>query len=165
VQHTTRSIMTAAATAAIALGLPVAGLAQTLMNGNQQVAILQNAVRNADRETRMLATLPNQISVTDIALVPVDGMQLSAAQRRAVMNANGSRRAALQAALSKATVADTDRRNGASEDQSSLAEYLQHHDVDPNRVVAVDVNGRQDPQNPRVTVFFRGRLRSTSQGG
>jgi hypothetical protein len=160
-----RNIGTALALA-VAFGLPAAGSAQTLMNGDQQVAILQNAVRNADRETRMLASLPNQISVTDIALVPVDGMRLTAAQQRSMMNAyGGSRRAALQAALSKATVADTDRRNGASEDQSSLAEYLQHHNVDPNRVIAVDVNGRQDPQNPRVTVFFRGRLHSTTQGG
>jgi hypothetical protein len=147
---------------AIVFGLPVAAPAQTLMNGDQQVAMLQNALRYADRETRTLATLPNQISVNDITLVPVDGMRLSAAQQRPM---NGTRRAALRAALDKATVADTDRRNGSSEDQQSLSEYLQHHNVDPSRVVAVDVNGRQDPQNPRVTVFFRGRLRSTSQGG
>ncbi|HTD35101.1 MAG TPA: hypothetical protein VK665_15660 [Candidatus Elarobacter sp.] len=160
-----RTIATAIALA-VTFGLPVAGSAQIVMNGDQQVATLQTALRDADRETRMLANLPNQISVTDIALVPVDGMRMSAAQQRSMMSAyGGARRAALQAALSKATVADTDRRNGASEDQSSLAEYLQHHNVDPNRVVAVDVNGRQDPQNPRVTVFFRGRLRSTTQGG
>lgn len=149
--------------AAIAFAVPAAAPAQTVMNGNQQLAILQYAVRNIDRETRTLATLPNQISVNDITLVPVDGMRLSAAQQRTM---NGSaRRAALRAALDKATVADTDRRNGSSEDQQSLTEYLQHHNVDANRVVAVDVNGREDPQNPRVTVFFRGRLRSTSQGG
>ena len=154
---------------AIAFGLPAAGSAQTVMNGDQQVAMLQNALRNADRETRMLANLSNQISVTDIALVPVDGMRITATGSRGTsydwVRPDARRHAALVAALSKATVADTDRRNGASEDQSSLAEYLQHHNVDPNRVVAVDVNGRQDPQNPRVTVFFRGRLRSTTQGG
>ncbi|HTD38460.1 MAG TPA: hypothetical protein VK669_13170 [Candidatus Limnocylindrales bacterium] len=152
--------------AAIAFAVPVAAPAQTVMNGNQQVAILQYAVRNIDRETRTLATLPNQISVNDITLVPVDGMRLSAAQQRTMNGTYGAaRRAALRAALDKATVADTDRRNGSSEDQQSLTEYLQHHNVDPNRVVAVDVNGREDPQNPHVTVFFRGRLRSTSQGG
>lgn len=151
---------------AIAFGLPVAAPAQTLMNGNQQVAILQNALRHADRETRTLATLPNQISVTDITLVPVDGMRLSAAQRRSMSRTyGGSRRAALRAALDKATVADTDRRNGSSEDQQSLTEYLQHHNVDASRVVAVDVDPHPDPQNPRVTVFFRGRLRATTQNG
>ena len=149
--------------AAIAFGTPLAAPAQTVMNGDQQVTMLQNALRYSDRETRMLATLPNQISVNDITLVGVDGMRLTSAQQRAM---NGSsRRAALRAALDKATVADTDRRNGSSEDQQSLSEYLQHHNVDPGRVIAVDVNGRQDPQNPHVTVFFRGRLRSTSQGG
>ena len=69
--------------------------------------------------------------------------------------AGGSRHAALEAALSKATVADVDRNNGQSEDQSSLAEYLQHLKIDPNAVVAVDVDPRHDPQNPRVTVFYR----------
>lgn len=152
--------------AAIAFGAPLAAPAQTLMNGNEQVAMLQNALRYSDRETRMLASLPNQISVKDIALVSVAGMRLTAAQQRSMNGAYaGARRAALRAALDKATVADTDRRNGSSEDQQSLSEYLQHHNVDPSRVVAVDVNGRQDPQNPRVTVFFRGQLRSTSQGG
>jgi hypothetical protein len=152
--------------AVMAFGAPLAAPAQTMMNGNQQVAILQTALRNADRETRMLSRLPNQISVTDIALVSVDGMGLTAAQRQSMSRANGgARRAALQAALAKATVADTDRRNGSSEDQSSLAEYLQHNNINPNRVVAVDVNARQDPQNPRITVFYRGRLGNTTQGG
>ena len=58
-------------------------------------------------------------------------------------------------ALSKATVADVDRNNGQSPDQSSLAEYLQHLRIDPNKVVVVDVNPKLDPQNPRVTVFYR----------
>ena len=151
--------------AAIAFGAPLGAPAQTYTSGSQ-VAVLQNAVRNAGRETRMLATLPNQISVTDISLVSIDGMGLTAAQMQSMNRAWGSsQRAALQAALSKATVADTDRRNGSSEDQSSLAEYLQHNNINPNRVVAVDVNSRQDPQNPRVTVFYRGRLRNTTQGG
>lgn len=150
--------------AALAFGVPLAAPAQTAMTGDQQVAILQNAVRYADRETRMLATLPNQISVADITLVPVDGLRLSTAQRRA-LNGSSRRFAALRAALDKATVADTDRRNGSSEDQQSLSEYLQHHNVDPGRVVAVDVNGKVDPQNPKVTVFFRGRLPSTTQQG
>jgi hypothetical protein len=153
----------------VALGLPAAGSAQTVMNGAQQTAMLQNALRNFDRETRTLATLPNQISVNDITLVPVDGMRITATgpagTSYAWMHPDARRHAALVSALDKATVADTDRRNGSSEDQSSLAEYLQHHNVDPSRVVAVDVNGRQDPQNPHVTVFFRGRLRSISQGG
>ena len=69
--------------------------------------------------------------------------------------ATGSRHAALGAALGKATVADVDRNNGQSEDQSSLAEYLQHLGIDPNKVVAVDVDPRQDPQNPRVRCLYR----------
>jgi hypothetical protein len=155
--------------AAIAFGAPAAAPAQTVMNGAQQVAMLQNALRNADRETRTLATLPNQISVNDITLVSVDGMRISATGPRgasyAWMRPDARRHAALVAALDKATVADTDRRNGSSEDQQSLTEYLQHHNIDAGRVVAVDVNGREDPQNPRVTVFYRGRLRPTQQMG
>jgi hypothetical protein len=32
---------------------------------------------------------------------------------------------------------------------------LQHLRVDPNTVIAVDIDPRQDRQNPRVTVFYR----------
>jgi len=114
-----------------------------------------------DRETRMLATLTNQIASLDIVAVPVAGLQLDPARRRVLVRAtSGARHAALQAALGKATVANEDRLNGQSEDQSSLAEYLQHLGIDPNDVVAVDIDGSHDSQNPRVTVFYRGRART-----
>ncbi|MEA2719966.1 MAG: hypothetical protein QOJ39_1830 [Candidatus Eremiobacteraeota bacterium] len=142
--------------AAITLGMPLAGSAQTAMTGTQQTVMFQSALARMDRETQMLASMKNHISSSDIVAVSVAGLQISAAGRQSMSRmAGGSRHAALQAALSKATVASVDRTNGQSEDQSSLAEYLQHLGIDPNNVVAVDVNGKADPQNPRVTVFYR----------
>ncbi|MEA2689825.1 MAG: hypothetical protein QOD51_2432 [Candidatus Eremiobacteraeota bacterium] len=142
--------------AAITLGMPLGASAQTAMTGTQQTVMFQSALARMDRETQMLASMKNHISSSDIVAVSVAGLQISAAGRQSMSRmAAGSRHAALQAALSKATVASVDRTNGQSEDQSSLAEYLQHLGIDPNNVVAVDVNGKADPQNPRVTVFYR----------
>jgi len=146
-----------AAAAALVLGLPAAGAAQTQATGAQQTAVLSSAVAHFDRETQMLATMTNQISSRDIVAVPVAGLQLDPARRRILVRAtSGARHTALQAALGKATVASEDRLNGQSEDQSSLAEYLQHLGIDPNDVVAVDIDSTHDAQNPRVTVFYRG---------
>ena len=142
--------------AALSLGLPVAASAQSTMTGTQQTSLLQYALAHVDAETRTLATSKNHISSRDIVTVPVSSSQLTTTGRRTLVRAmNGSRHTALEAALSKATVADVDRSNGQSEDQSSLAEYLQHLRIDPNAVIAVDVDPRTDPQNPRVTVFYR----------
>jgi hypothetical protein len=152
----------AAAAAALVFGLPVAAAAQTQATGLQQTAVLSSALAHFDRETQMLAAMRNQISSRDIVAVPVAGLPLAPPARRALgRGMSGGRHAALEAALAKATVADEDRMNGQSEDQSSLAEYLQHLGVDPNNVVAVDIDGSHDPQNPRVTVFYRGRLRTS----
>jgi hypothetical protein len=147
----------AAAAASLALALPVVGAAQTQMTGTQQTTILSSALAHFDRETQTLASMTNQISSHDIVVVPVAGLQLTPTARRALVRGmSGDRHTALQAALGKATVASEDRNNGQSEDQSSLAEYVQHLGIDPNNVVAVDIDGSHDAQNPRVTVFYRG---------
>ncbi|MEA2786081.1 MAG: hypothetical protein QOF71_2185 [Candidatus Eremiobacteraeota bacterium] len=138
---------------ALALGIPLSAAAQTTMTGSQQTALLQYALVHIDAETHTLATMKNHISSRDIVAVSIT--QYGTDTRRLLPRAGGSRHAALESALSKATVADVDRNNGQSEDQSSLAEYLQHLRIDPNTVVAVDIDPRQDRQNPRVTVFYR----------
>lgn len=140
--------------AALTLGLPFGAAAQSTMTGSQQTSLLQYALAHFDREIQTLATMKNHISSRDIVVVSVT--QAGTATRRLLARTAGrSRHAALEDALAKATVADVDRNNGQSEDQSSLAEYLQHLRVDPNAVIAVDVDPRQDPQNPHVTVFYR----------
>ncbi len=124
------------------------------MTGTQQASLLQYALVHYDRETQMLATMKNHISSRDIVTAAITQMG-TPTRRLLTRTASHDRHAALEAALSKATVADVDRNNGQSEDQSSLAEYLQHLRVDPNNVIAVDVDSRHDSQNPRVTVFYR----------
>jgi hypothetical protein len=142
--------------AACALAATPAAFAETTMTGSQQQAYYRHALANFDRETQMLATMKNHISSRDIIAVSVGGLSVGTPERRTLTRSSGgSRHAALRAALDKATVADVDRNNGQSEDQSSLAEYLQHLRIDPNNVVAVDIDPRQDPQNPRVIVFYR----------
>jgi len=131
------------------------------MTGSQSVAMLSSTLTNFDRQTQMLASMKNQISSHDIVPVPVAGMQLDGATRRTLVRGMGpAHRAALQAALTKATVADSDRTNGQSEDQSSLADYLKHLGIDPSNVVAVNVDPSHDAQNPRVTVFYSGKRSS-----
>jgi hypothetical protein len=139
--------------AALSLGLPLSAPAQSTMTGSQQTSLLQYALAHIDAETRTLAAMKNHISSRDIVTVAV--AQVSAPTRRLLPRAGGSRHTALVSALEKPTVADVDRNNGQSEDSSSLAEYLQHLRVDPNTVLAVDVDPRADRQNPRVTVFYR----------
>jgi hypothetical protein len=138
---------------ALALGIPLAASGQTTMTGSQQTSLLQYALVHVDAETHTLATMKNHISSRDLVTVAVS--QFGAPTRRLLPRASGSRHTALVSALGKPTVADVDRNNGQSEDQSSLAEYLQHLRIDPNTVIAVDVDPRNDPQNPRVTVFYR----------
>jgi hypothetical protein len=142
--------------AGFALGASAAALAETTMSGSQQTALLQYAVSHLDSETRTLAGLKNQIPSHEVVTVPVGGLTIAPTQRSTMMRGmTTGRHAALVAALSKATVADVDRNNGQSADQSSLAEYLQHLNVNPNTVVAVDVNLKVDRDNPHVTVFYR----------
>ncbi|HEY0395762.1 MAG TPA: hypothetical protein VGD01_14785 [Candidatus Elarobacter sp.] len=141
--------------AAAVLFVPAAAPAQTAATGTQQTAVFQYAATHMDAETRKLAGLRDHIPSREIVAVSVAGLQLGPTQRRALGRAPGTRRAALMAALGKATVADVDRNNGQGPDQSSLAEYLQHLNIDPNSVVAVDVDTKIDPLNPHVTVFYR----------
>jgi hypothetical protein len=136
--------------------MPLAAPGQIGETGNRQTALLRYALAHFDSETQTLATMRNHISSRDIVAVSVMGLDTGAAERRTLAwTSRGSRHAALVAALGKATVADEDRQNGQSEDQSSLSEYLQHLRIDPNSVVAVDIDPRRDRQNPRVTVFYR----------
>ena len=142
--------------ACLTLGSPLAGsAAETTMSGNQQTALYQYALVHFDAETQTLASLKNHISSGDVIPVSVIGLRGLPPRRGGNRGITGAQRAALAAALSKATVADVDRSNGQSPDQSSLAEYLQHLRIDSDKVVAVDVNPKPDPQNPRVTVFYR----------
>jgi len=140
--------------ATLSAGIPLTATAQSTMTGSQQTALLQYALVHQDSEIQTLATMKNHISSRDIVTVAI--AQAGTDTRRLLARtASRNRHAALEDALSKATVADVDRNNGQSEDQSSLAEYLQHLRIDPNKVVVVDVNPKPDPQNPRVTVFYR----------
>ena len=140
--------------AALTLGIPLTGAAQSTMTGSQQTALLQYALVHLDREIQTLATMKNHISSRDIVTVAV--VQAGTDTRRLMARtAARNRHAALEEAMDKATVADVDRNNGQSEDQSSLTEYLQHLRIEPKAVIAVDVDPRHDPQNPRVTVFYR----------
>jgi hypothetical protein len=152
-KQTARKAGAALLAGALTLGISLSAAAQSTMTGSQQTSLLQYALVHIDAETHTLATMKNHISSRDI--VTVAATQLGTATRRLLPRAGGSRHAALVAALGKPTVADVDRNNGQSEDSSSLAEYLQHLRIDPNNVIAVDVDPRNDPQNPRVTVFYR----------
>jgi hypothetical protein len=152
--HNARRAAAALLAGALAVGIPLAGAAQSTMTGSQQTSLLQYALAHFDREIQTLATMKNHISSHDIVTVAVT--QAGTETRRLLTRtASRGRHAALEDALGKATVADVDRNNGQSEDQSSLAEYLQHLRIDPNAVIAVDVDPRHDPQNPRVSVFYR----------
>jgi hypothetical protein len=160
--NTTLRTATAAVAAAFVVGLPLAGATQTHTTAGHQTTLLSTTVAHFDRETQTLATMRNQISSRDIVTVSVVGLTLDPPRRQVLVRAtSGARHTALVAALGKATVANEDRMNGQSEDQSSLAEYLQHLGIDPNDVVAVDIDGSHDSQNPRVTVFYRGRARTS----
>ncbi|HWT05824.1 MAG TPA: hypothetical protein VN224_08705 [Xanthomonadales bacterium] len=141
--------------ACLTLGNPLGSSAETSMTGSQQTALYQYSLYHFDAETRTLGSLKNHISSGDVIPVSVAGLRGLPPRRGGNPGISGTQRAALAAALSKATVADVDRNNGQSPDQSSLAEYLQHLRIDPAKVVAVDVNPKPDPQNPRVTVFYR----------
>jgi hypothetical protein len=152
-KHNARRAGAALLAAALTLSLPFGAAAQSTMTGSQQTSLLQYALAHFDREIQTLATMKNHISSRDIVTVAVS--QFGTETRRVLPRAGGSRHTALVSALGKPTVADVDRNNGQSEDQSSLAEYLQHLNVDPNKVIAVDVDPRQDRQNPRVVVFYR----------
>ncbi len=162
--NTPQRFGTAVVAAVLGLGVPLAASAQqqsgmpasaTPTSGDTTYATFQGVIARRARNTGMLASMTNHISVHDISLIPVNNMRWSASQRswfHSSMGDDGYR--ALQAALSKATVADVDRTNGQSEDQSSLADYLLHEGINPHSVVAVDIESRNDALNPHVTVYY-----------
>ncbi len=150
-----RAAAAALLAACVAFGIPCAGVAQTTMTGKQEAAMMSRAMQHFDRETQTLATMRNHISSRDIVTVAVVISDISISRRSGTAPAVIRHHAALVAALGRATVADVDRNNGQSEDSSSLAEYLQHLGIDPNKVVMVDIDPKHDRQNPRVTVFYR----------
>jgi hypothetical protein len=155
-KQTARTASAALLALSLATGAPLAGAAQTVMTGSQQSVLLQRALAHFDSETQTLAGLKNHIPSREVVPVGVMGLSIGTPERRTLTaTRTGTRHAALESALAKATVADVDRPNGASPDQSSLAEFLQRRGVDPNKVVVVDVDTKTDAQNPHVTVFYR----------
>lgn len=139
--------------ATIALGSPALASAteQSSPADTGNVAITQ-----LDRETYTLATLRQQIPQDTISIVPIEG--LDRAERRTLLRGMNPRRAAaLQHALSEATVATEDRPDGISEDQVTLAEYLIGLGIDPKHVLGVTIATNVDRENPPVVVYYRGR--------
>jgi hypothetical protein len=176
----TRQTISATASALLAATLaaaPAAALAQAQGQAPMQndqttgadasMALYMRSASRMDANTQALASLTNQIPQRNVIVVPVDGFHMSPAQHQAAMGSmNDGRRAALKAAMDKATVATVDRPNGTSEDQNSLTDYIKHLGIDPRGVVAVDVNTTKDPQNPLVTVFYHaGAMKGQQQGG
>lgn len=139
---------------AIAFGAPAFASAQEQPGAPETTAL---AWTRLDRETQALAAWRQQIPQGTIAIVPIEG--LGHGQRRMLMRElTPQRAAALQSAISGATVATEDRPNGISEDQVTLADYLTELGIDPTHVVAVTIAKNVDRQNPPVTVYYRGRI-------
>jgi hypothetical protein len=138
--------------ALIAFGTPAIAAAEEQVSPSEANAV---ALTELDRQTHVLMTLRQQIPQDTIAIVPIEG--LDHAQRRMLLHGDPRRAAALQRALSEATVATEDRPNGISEDQVTLAEYLIGLGIDPAHVVAVTIGTNVDRENPPVTVYYRGR--------
>ncbi|HEX3551122.1 MAG TPA: hypothetical protein VHT53_12135 [Candidatus Elarobacter sp.] len=168
-----RPLGAAALAALLGLGLPAVAAAQQAPDtapvqaspvSDTQFSVIQNVIARQARTTQMLASMQNQISSRDISVVPVNNLRWNATQRSMLDSSiAGDGYNALQAALGKATVADVDRNNGQSEDQSSLAEYLQHMGIDPRTVVGVDIRRAGDAQNPHVIVYYRQRANNPAQ--
>jgi hypothetical protein len=128
---------TAALTAVLTLGLPALASAQD------------------PAQTQLLATMRQQIPQDTLSVVSVGA--LSRSDRIALLGRLTPRgAAALHDALGRATVATEDRPNGVSEDQVTLAEYLQGLGIDPARVVGVTIAMHVDRENPPVTVYYSG---------
>ena len=140
--------------AALTIGMPLPGASQTTMTGRQQEALYEYAAQHYDAELQALTTMRNHIPSREIVFVKVGPMGNPPGHIEG-WRLFYRRHDALVAALSKPTVADVDRNNGQSPDQSSLAEYIQHANINPYNVVAVDVNTKLDRENPHVTVFYR----------
>ncbi len=112
------------------------------------------AWHDSDAESRTLAHLYNQIPSKNVVPIAMDGFLRHITTTHGEATERRWHRE-LRAAMDKATIADEDRANGQSEDQSSLSDYLRHLGIDPDTVMAVHVDVRRDRQNPHVTVYYR----------
>ena len=117
---------------------------------------LTSALSTVPQTARRLARTA-AISQTSISLVPVRKGSLTDVQRQYLQGSSGSdAEAQLRDAMSKATVATLDRPNGVSEDQVTLADFVQEVGIDPKSVLGVTFRAvPDDPQNPNVTVYYR----------
>jgi hypothetical protein len=105
-------------------------------------------------QTLQLATMRQQIPESTITVAGIGQLQ-PALQRAMLREMTPRHAAALRAALDHAIVATEFRPNGVSEDQVTLAEYLQSLGIDPGLVVAVRIAPYIDRENPPITVFYR----------
>lgn len=154
-KHVSQRLGPAALAAALALGLPAQAWAQqqTVITGSQ-TAMFQSAVRNQAATTPRLAKM-QEVAESVVRLIPVEGMAGGGRRRTMGMRTTGDR-AALQAALEKATVEEHDRPNGVDMRQNTFSDYLQQHQIDPKSVLAVSITDNpDDKQNPFVNVFYR----------
>lgn len=154
-KHASHRLAPAALAAALALGLPaIAGAQQQTVITGSQTALLQSAMRDQAATTPRLAAM-QEVSESVVRLIPVEGMA-TGGRRRTMGTRMAGNRAALLAALDKATVEEQDRPNGVDMRQNTLSDFLQQHQIDPKSVLAVSITANpDDKRNPFVNVFYR----------
>lgn len=167
-EHKAAKLGTALAAAVLGLGIPALASAQELPQ-DQQDQTSDTQVTSPfilDDQTTMTSMLPvsdaiasiaaqtqtlsgmSPISADDIAVVSLNDLGLSAAQRYSLMqNADPSGMATLQQALAGVNVAETGSLAGYTK---TLADHLQMLGVDPASVVAVDV-----ANDGTVTLYYQ----------
>ncbi len=161
-----RIVGTALFVATLGLGTPA--LAQ--QSPAQQVRQNSNATATTDITYSTLnsavSTIPQSahrlagmaaIAQSVISLVPVPSSSLTPSLRQHIAQSiRSGAHARLEDAMNKATVATLDRPNGVSEDQVTVAEYVQHQGIDPKDVIGVTFRTPPDDKaNPNVTIFYR----------
>jgi hypothetical protein len=166
VEHKASKLGTALAAAVLGLGLPAMASAQELPSDQQtdgkavdtvdtdtglttygDVTPVMSAMTSLGDQVQTLSGM-STISSADIALIPLDDMNLSAEQRYQIaQNADPSAEASLQRTLDNVTVQEA---RGTGDEQHSLADHLRMLGVDPAGVIAVNV----DDQGV-VTVFYQ----------
>lgn len=153
-KHASQRLAPAALAAALALGLPAQAWAQQTVITGSQTALLQSAIRDQAATTPRLAKM-QEVAESVVRLIPIEGTAAGGRRRTMGMRRAGDR-AALQAALDKATVEEQDRPNGVDMRQNTFSDYLQQHQIDPKSVLAVSITANPgDKQNPYVNVFYR----------
>ncbi len=113
---------------------------------------LATVPQSAQRLNRMTA-----IAQTVIGLIPVSSESLTPMQRlHLARSIRSGAQAQLQDAMSRATVATLDRPNGVSEDQVTVAAYVEEQGIDPKSVIGVTFRTPPDDRaNPNVTIYYR----------